>query len=121
MRSVYPCLATLGAALVHLPAAAQEVPQISLEHRMRLRCSAAFALVAKAQQDGDAAARAYPPLAARGREYFVRSAAEVMDGAGLDRDQISAVLAHEARDLSRGGTLEQVMPVCLRALDDSGL
>jgi len=121
MKTGFALLLASLAALASPPAAAQDAPQLSLEHRMRLRCSAAFALVAKAQQEGDVEARAYPPLAERGREYFVRSAAEVMDAAGLDRAQVSAALTEEARELSQGATLDQVMPVCLRALDDSGL
>ena len=88
---------------------------------MLLRCSAAFALVAKGQQEGEAAAREYPPLAKRGKEFFVRSAAEVMEQANLDRPAINAALQREARDLVVKGELEPVMPVCLDALESSGL
>ena len=88
---------------------------------MLLRCSAAFALVATGQANGEPGALRYPPLETRGREFFVRSAAEVMDSAGLDRAAINAALTREARDLVATETLEEIMPVCLQALADSGL
>ena len=55
-------------------------------------------------------------LAERGREFFVRASAQVMDEAGLDREQISAALSAEAQDLWDSGSLAEVMPVCLGLL-----
>ena len=110
----------LAAALLAAPVTAQVAPpppQLSLEHRMLLRCSAAFALVAYRQGTGDAEAQQYPPLRQRGGEFFVRASVRVMDEAGLDRAAISAALEEEARALLEGGTLAAVMPVCLSALD----
>jgi len=101
--------------------AAQEQRPLSLEHRMLLRCSAAFALMAHRQADGDPAALAYPALQQRGQEFFVRSSARVIDEAGLDRATIAAALTQEAMALQEGGALEQVMPACLSALDAAGL
>jgi hypothetical protein len=114
-------LLALLAALLTAPAAAQPVPppQLSLEHRMLLRCSAAFALVAHRQETGDASVQQYPPLKQRGSEFFVRASARVMDEAGLDRAAVSAALWAEAEGLLQGGTLAAVMPVCLLALDAS--
>jgi len=96
--------------------AQSHAPQLSLDHRMLLRCSAAFALVANGQENGNAEALRYPDLSQRGREFFVRASAQVMDEAGLDRAQIAAALSAEAQDLWDNGTLEQVMPVCLGLL-----
>lgn len=114
-----PLLALLAAA----PLQAQPAPssELSLEHRMLLRCSAAFALVAQRQAAGEAAALAYPPLRERGGEFFVRASARVMDEAGLDRAGITAALTEEARELLKDGTLTAVMPVCLSALEAAGL
>ena len=111
----------LAAALLAAPASAQAVPvpQLSLEHRMLLRCSAAFALVAYRQEAGDTSVQQYPPLKDRGSEFFVRASARVMDEAGLDRAAISQALEAEARTLLQGGTLTAIMPVCLSALDTS--
>ena len=121
MRKFVFQLAALATALAPIAAAAQAAPELSLEQRLLLRCSAAFALVAAAQEKGEPGALRYPSLEIRGREFFVRSAAEVMDAAGLDRAAIDAALTREARDLVASETLEEIMPVCLRALADSGL
>ena len=105
--------------LVAAPAAAQEAvppPQISLEQRMLLRCSAAFAIAASAQQSGDAAARRWPDLGVRGREFFVRASARVMDETGMDRAGVAAALEAEARDIAARGTLHEIMPACLPLL-----
>ena len=111
-----------SAALLAAPAAAQvaPAPQLTLEHRMLLRCSAAFALVAYRQEAGDAEAAQYPPLKERGGEFFVRASARVMEEAGLDRTAIGTALEGEARALLEGGTLAAVMPVCLSLLEASG-
>ena len=112
-----PLVVLLAAA----PLQGQPAPssELSLEHRMLLRCSAAFALVAQRQAAGEAAALAYPPLRERGGEF--RASARVMDEAGLDRAGITAALTEEARDLLKDGTLTAVMPVCLSALEAAGL
>jgi hypothetical protein len=104
------------------PAALEgEAQTLSLEHRMLLRCSAAFALMANRQATGDAAALVYPPLQQRGQEFFVRASARVIDEAGLTRDSIAAALTGEALALQEGEALEQVMPACLSALESAGL
>ncbi len=95
---------------------AQTPPSLSLEHRMLLRCSAAFALVANRQAIGEADALAFPQLGTRGREFFVRASARVMDEAGLDRAAVAQGLEAEARDLVEHDTLAQVLPVCLALL-----
>ena len=112
-----------AAALLAAPASAQVAParELSLEHRMMLRCSAAFALVAHRQETGDVAMQQYPPLKERGSKYFVHASAKVMEQAGLDRPAITAALETEARTLLQGQTLAAIMPVCLSALDAAGL
>ena len=107
-------LALLAASTV--AAAQTPMPQLSLDHRMLLRCSSAFALLANGQENGDAAALRYPDVRQRGREFFVRGAAQVMEEAGLDRIQIEVALSAEARDISENGTIEDVMPICLNLL-----
>lgn len=100
------------------PALAQQaqLPQVSLEHRMLLRCSAAFALVAFAQASGNETGARYPDMTQSGREFFVRASAQVMDEAGLDRMQIEALLNAEAQALWDEGSIDDVMPVCLPML-----
>ncbi len=119
----------LPAVLLAAPAAAQQPPPLTLEHRLLLRCSAAFAIVAGDQQRGVASALAYPPLGERGREYFVRSSVRLMDDLALTRAQVEASLRAEVealrRTLQEGGdpaaNLDSVMQPCLSALEASGL
>lgn len=103
-------------ALLSTPAAAQEAPQLGVEHRMLVRCSAAFAMLANRQAAGDAAALRHPAITERGREFFVRASARVMDEAGLDRDALTAAMRAEAQDIAAAGTLDQVLPHCLALL-----
>jgi hypothetical protein len=122
-------LAVLAAAPLAAPAAAQTAPQLSLEQTMQLRCSAAFAIVADEQQRGVASARAYPPLGERGKEYFVRSGARLMDDLHLTREQLQAALKGEVEGLQKqaieaqdpAAFVDGVMRPCLLALDASGL
>jgi hypothetical protein len=86
------------------------------EERLGLRCGAAFAMVAAGQARGDAAMKAYPPMAQRGREFFVRLSAQLMDDAGMDQPAIAAAARSEADALRRAGGPAPVMPVCLRVL-----
>jgi hypothetical protein len=117
----------LAAALLPVslatPAMAQPSPApMTLEQQMLLRCSAAFALSAGEQQRGVAGSRAYPALGERGREFFVRSAARLMDELKLTREQIQARLRGEAQALAaEPARLAEVMPPCLAALEASGL
>ncbi|MWV28897.1 hypothetical protein [Aurantiacibacter rhizosphaerae] len=112
-------LALLAAPVMAIPAiaAAQTPPpQLNLDQRMLLRCSAAFAMISFGQENGNAEAMQYPTMEKRGREFFVRASARVMDEAGLDRSQIEAALSAEAQDLVDTNTLEEVMPACLTLL-----
>lgn len=102
------------------------LPALSLEQQSGLRCAAAFALVAQAQAQaqstGDATALAYPALGERGREFFVRTAARLIDDTGLDRDDVARLLSAEAGRLAQEqGALDRTMPACLMLLEASGL
>ncbi|MGN3974351.1 hypothetical protein [Tsuneonella sp. SYSU-LHT278] len=89
-----------------------------MQQQAALRCSAAFALGAAEQERG--ANKAWPLLAGRGKEFFVRASAAIMDEAGWTRDQVAAELTVQARILGRPGELEAAMPPCLLLLDASG-
>lgn len=110
------------ALLLAVPLAAQDAapasapPQLSLEQRMLLRCSAAFALVANRQQSGEDWALAYPPLAEQGREFFVRATVRLADETGVEPPALAPVLQAEAESLLDRPLLQQVMPVCLTLL-----
>lgn len=113
-------LTSLAAALALQAAPAAPAP-ITQEQRALLRCSAAFALVANGQAKGDAGAKQWPPLATRGREFFVRALAQLMDETALDREGIAALAAAEARALQDKDELAKVMPSCLLILEGSGV
>lgn len=102
------------------PASAQVADmQLSMEQQTAMRCSAAFAVVSTMQADGGATE--YPDLGDRGREFFVRSAAQIMEEEGADREQIADLMRREAVELYDRERLDAVMPACLMLLNASGL
>lgn len=101
--------------------AAEALDPLPADQQGAIRCSAAFALIAERQRQGDEAALAYPPLGERGREFFVRSSAQVMDQSELDRAAITARLRSQAENIVAEGTLDQIMPPCLLMLEASGI
>lgn len=120
-------------ALAAMPLAAQDgaaaLPRLDLEQSMQLRCSAAFGIIASEQARGADSAKDYPPLGERGKEFFVRSAAKMMDDLGLTREQIRQLLNAEVARLQQdamrsgdpSGYFDSVMQPCLIALEASGL
>lgn len=131
-RLALSTLATLLIAAPAVPLAAQQAPagtSLSLEQRMQLRCSAAFAIVASEQQRGAPGAAAWPPLGERGREYFVRASARLMDELGLGREEVAGLLSDEVAGLQLAAAeaadpathVDGVMRPCLTALEASGL
>jgi hypothetical protein len=110
------------------PIAAQQtapLPELSLEQQTALRCSAAFAYVAAAQARDDPAMEGYPPVGARGKEFFVRSTAGLMDTTGATRPQVQELFRRSYADLAaalakapnRAVALGDVMRPCLVLLD----
>lgn len=111
------------ALLVTAPLAGQDhpalLPALNIVQQTGLRCSAAFAMVAAGQAKGEAASLAFPPLAQRGREYFVQVAARLMDETGASREQLQALMLSEANAIRGAGpkSLSGLMPPCLTLLD----
>ena len=119
-----------AALLLAAPVSAQQAPvRMTLEQTMLLRCSALFAIVAGEQDRGVARALAYPPLRERGREFFVQSAARLIDELNWSSDQIEAALRTEAeqfqadmaRSPDRSALIDSFMQPCLVALDGTGI
>jgi hypothetical protein len=119
----------LLAAALPTPALAQQPAPMTLEQTMLLRCSAAFALVAGEQGRGVARALAYPPLAERGKEFFVRAGAQVMQQRQSTYEEVEAAMWAEVERLQTDAAkaadptrfLDDVMQPCLAALEASGL
>jgi hypothetical protein len=121
----------LALALGATSAASQEpaAPDLDLEQKMLLRCSAVFALVAFDQRRGAPIETDYPPIEDRGREFFVQAGAVLMDELELDRESLTILMRGEVDDLSRAAMsaedpaayVDGVMQPCLIALEASGL
>jgi hypothetical protein len=114
-------LTSLIAAALMLQAAPATPAPINQEQRALMRCAAAFAVVAGNQAKGEASAQQWPTLGTRGREFFVRAMAQLMDQTGLDREGISTLVSAEARAMAAKGEVDQVMPACLTMLEASGV
>lgn len=136
---------SLGIALVALATAAQaaasttpaspapsapagpapDFSKLTEEHKAALRCAAAFAVVATEQARGEKEAIAYPPLAYRGKEYFVRISAQVMEQAGLSRETVKGLLVQDVSEMQQqaaaypepAAELRLVMRPCLERLE----
>lgn len=115
----------LLAALAASPALAQDAPvagpppALTIQQATAMKCSAAFALVAAAQARGEG--REWPAVMPKGREFMVRSAAQLMDETGRTREQVAAELTGQAKALGEPGALAAAMGPCLLLLDASGL
>ena len=100
--------------LAAVPAAAQPAPapapdRLSAEQHLALRCAATFAVAASDQARGIAGSSQWPVPGPRGREYFVRTMARLMDETGMTREQVrDAALADVAA--LRADTLKQANP-----------
>lgn len=85
----------LAAALLAAPALAQPAPppppKLNLAQETALRCSSAFAFVASEQAHHAPGSERYPALGTRGREFFVRTAARLMDQTGASRETVTAL------------------------------
>ena len=114
-------LTSLLAAALALQAAPAEPPPLSQENRALLRCAVAFAMVSGGQANGDAQALKWPGLGTRGREFFVRAMAQLMDATGRDRAAISALANTEAQALAANDEVGRIMPSCLLMLEASGV
>ena len=125
MKLFHASLALLALPAISVAQTAPDPAPLSLENRTALRCAAAFAIVADGQAKNTEDAKAYPALGQRGREFFVRTSARVMDDTGMDRAAVATALQTEAQGLwdkgGLGGEIGQIMPACLLLLEASGI
>ena len=111
-----PFLAAFTAFVMQ--AAPVEPPRLDLEQKAALRCATAFAIVAALQARGGAID--FPPLEVRGKEFFVRATARIMDDTGATREQLQELVQQEADSLTPQ-VLDDAMPACLLMLEASGV
>ena len=134
MKMIIPAMAalTLGTAALAqdaapaapaTPAITMELVDLPIQQQTALRCAVAVAIATEAQRSGNAEGKDWPDLVTgeRGREFFVRSMARLMDDTGIARDGIALRGQKEAQALMQDGQLDAVMPACLLMLEGSGL
>ena len=115
-------LASLLAAQASMPLEERsDLVPLPVAQQTALRCSVAIAVAAEQQRAGTAANDSWPELTERGREFFVRSMAQLMDDTGMTREQLALYARPEVEALKDPQRLEQVMPACLLMLEASGL
>lgn len=119
----------LAAVLLAAPAFAADEPQLDLEQKTMLRCSAVFALIAHDQQRGDKDALAWPALSERGKEYFVQASHRLIEAHKLTEAQVDALYRAEIKRLMNESAtsedpknfVKSIMQPCLLSLDASGI
>lgn len=107
-------------AAATLAAAPAAEPVLTRPQAEALRCGVVFALGAKLQADKNPAANGWPSLGARGKEYFVRVTARLMDDTGASRDTLAAMAMRQIPALSDPVVLAAAVPGCLPLLEASG-
>lgn len=103
-------------ALLAAPLSVQaSAPALPPELQTGLRCAALFSIVAGEQARQGASD--WPPLQQRGREFFVRVSARVMDAGKLDRPALQTVMQAEAAALRSPDRRAALKVPCLAMLD----
>ncbi len=107
------------------PVAFASLDELPIQESTAPRCGVAFALVSQWQKDGDPRGTEYPNMETEGgREFFVRSVANLMEGRELSRKAVSDLLAREFAILDSNDGAERVeamMPACLLMKQSAGL
>ena len=98
-------------------------PALNLMQQTALDCGVSFGLTARAQDAGEAGAERWPAdVGTRGKEFFVRTVAQIMDETGTDRAGVTAlVVASAERQQADPAAREAALPSCLAMLDVAGL
>ena len=99
----------------------QAEPILTPPQAAALRCGVVFALGAKLQEEKSLFAAEWPPLGTRGKEYFVRVIARLMDDTKASRETLSAMAMRQVPALGDPKATAAAMPGCLPLLDASGL
>jgi hypothetical protein len=101
LRSLIALAAAAPLLAAAEPPAAPPVAKLDAEQSAALACAATFAVVASEQARGVKSAYDWPPLRARGREYFVRVGARTLDQSGATREQVRAWLEADVAALQQ--------------------
>ena len=124
-KALLPLAALVTVSAVHAQEMAPplEIPALTIEQQANLRCGVAFAFVASQQDSGVAWALELPAMEPRGKEFFVRTMAQIMEDERFTRDVMTVLLTEQATSMGEEGAdrLQGIMPACLSLLDASGL
>jgi hypothetical protein len=112
---------SLLAAVALVAASDAAAPVLNPQQASALRCGVVFALGARMQSEGVAQAAGWPPLGTRGKEYFVRVTARLMDETGASRDALAGIAMQQIPALEGKGAVSEAMSQCLPLLDAAGL
>lgn len=118
---IFLASALFAAQATAAPVAAPALPTLTAPQSDALRCGVVFALANRMQTDKKPAAAAWPPLAVRGREYFVRMAAKIIEETGAPRDVIQTLASAQAVAFKDDAAVAAAVPGCLPLLDASGV
>ncbi|MEM6475521.1 MAG: hypothetical protein AAF687_05080 [Pseudomonadota bacterium] len=98
-----------------------ELSQLPISEATPPRCGVVFAIIDRAQKEGDENAKQWPDLAdGSGREFFVRAMAKLMDDRKFTQEQISALTMREV-ELMTMSQASEMMPACLLMKRSAGL
>jgi hypothetical protein len=105
------------------PSPPVRLEDLTIQESAALRCAVAFAFISDWQKDGDARGAAWPGLEEDGgREFFVRTLAQLMDRRGLDRRGVFDLVALQTDQLkSAPDEIPAMMPACLMMKSAAGL
>jgi hypothetical protein len=106
------------------PAPPVSLEDLTLQQSAALRCAVAFAFVSDWQKAGDARGAAGPQGLDQdgGREFFVRTIAQLMDDRGLDRRGAFDLIALQGERLKASpDDIPAMMPACLLMKSAAGL
>ena len=107
-------------AAATLAAAPAGEPVLTPPQAEALRCAVAFAIGARLQEQKSPVASGWPDLTARGKEYFVRATAKLMDDTKASRETLTGMVMRQMRTLSVPEEAAKAIPGCLPLLDASG-
>ncbi|MFM5883940.1 MAG: hypothetical protein ACKOQ3_01180 [Novosphingobium sp.] len=121
-RTALAALVLMTAPGLALAQSAAPLPTLNLQQETAVRCGAAFAIVVSEQARGTTLAAKWPVLGNRGREFFVRTGARLMDETAATRPQVQALFARAATGLRADpatlpAKLESLRAPCLALLD----
>lgn len=101
-----------------------ELSDLPIEQGASVRCAVAFAVVGQWQKQEDPRGEAWPNMEDEGgREFFVRTMAQLMEQKQFDRSAISSMVGREAQRLGGDGAkdVEAMKEPCLSMKAAAGL